>query len=295
MKIYCKTEGNERGRLWQRFIMDEVPNDYIEWVNSPGEADFVFVHAQGELFYHCDWVANPNYVAWLPFDNPFPDYIAKRVGDDWAAKLSIAAFQRKVGPNAIGINSFPWVDSFLQFKQYGKYRKFRCFDLMCVHYATYSNPKVVAHRDLATQAAMNLPATIHRLVGASKDREGRMSKTSFVDLTSRSKVAICADGFGPISCRDFEAVALGCVLIKPETIHNSHDRRCYTWPDPVDIGQVVFCKSDYSDLSEKVDEALALFDKTEAERAAASETLVKLESIEFFQRLHSCLKGFSTL
>jgi hypothetical protein len=58
------------------------------------------------------------------------------------------------------------------------------------------------------------------------------------------------------------------------------------------MGQVVFCKSDFSDLSEKVDEALALFATTEDDRREKSEAFFNLKSTEFFERLHAALKGF---
>jgi hypothetical protein len=140
------------------------------------------------------------------------------------------------------------------------------------------------------QQVEQLPGNIHRIIGTSGKTRGRMKRQPFMDFASRSKVMVCADGWGPVSHRDFESVFLGCVLIKPKTIHNESDFRCYTWPDPVDFGQVVFCSPDFSDLPAKVDEALALFEDTVDEREDAANRFRSLKLDEFFLRLRNALE-----
>jgi len=74
------------------------------------------------------------------------------------------------------------------------------------------------------------------------------------NVISRSKVAVCPWGICEISWRDYEAVLGGCIIVKPK--QPFIDVTCSPWTDQ----NVVYCETDYSDLGDRVSEAIQLYE-----------------------------------
>lgn len=80
------------------------------------------------------------------------------------------------------------------------------------------------------------------------EKSGKLNRDEYYKTLMNSKICISPYGYGEIAIRDIEAWSAGCIIIKPtmsfvDTMPNMyHDGNTY-----------IVCKSDYSDLEEKVD------------------------------------------
>jgi hypothetical protein len=188
MKIYCEKNGFQHGCLWHPNILHQSPNDFIQWVKSPSEADFVLIHAQSKIFNYCDWDKHPNFIAWLPFDHPLPSHI-ERHWDNTKSNISLATTQQTVAPNRIGLHYLPWHSSFPEWQKLASYQSVRDLDVMCIHHATYSWPDVQQHREQATQAAMSLSPNLRSFVSSSKTPSERVQSQPLSKVCLNQKSA----------------------------------------------------------------------------------------------------------
>jgi hypothetical protein len=100
---------------------------------------------------------------------------------------------------------------------------------------------------MRTQAA----EAVARLAGLKIVSQGRVSKRQFMNELHQSKLAFSPFGYGEICWRDFEAIAAGAVLIKPDM---SHVLAC---PDIYRAGETyISIRWDFADLEEKIEDAI---------------------------------------
>jgi hypothetical protein len=114
-----------------------------------------------------------------------------------------------------------------------------------VHFAgtvAYQGTEVEAHRRLAIKAAADW-------CGPSVASAGRgIPRAQYYDQILQSKAVLCPWGWGEATYRDYEAMALGAVVIKPDTSHVE------SWPDIYDDMSELYvpCKPDFSDVHDIV-------------------------------------------
>jgi Glycosyl transferases group 1 len=110
------------------------------------------------------------------------------------------------------------------------------------------------HRRHAIRALA--PLTSSRHVVMTREGEPPVPRAQFYSELSRAKVCVSPFGWGEICYRDFEAMVLGCLLVKPSCDH------LQTRPDLFIDGETyVACRWDLGDLAEKVDAALSDHDR----------------------------------
>lgn len=98
--------------------------------------------------------------------------------------------------------------------------------------------------------------------------EGRISKIKYWEYLKRSKIVISPWGFAEWCWRDYEAVLAGAVVIKPNSDFVLADPDLYR-----DGHCYVACKSDFSDLEEKVRLVLSNYEKFTGMRLRALKLL----------------------
>jgi len=94
--------------------------------------------------------------------------------------------------------------------------------------------------------------------------------SEYVDILSRSKVAISPFGMGEICFRDFEIVHYGTVMIKPDMSRIITEPNLY-----VPYETYIPCKPDWSDLLDVVEEVLTNWDKYEPIAKKAQQRLLE--------------------
>jgi hypothetical protein len=99
------------------------------------------------------------------------------------------------------------------------------------------------------QEAKDALAGFHDLVVAS---EGRIPQSEFMNELRRSKLCFSPFGYGEICWRDFEAIACGAVLVKPDMSHVRAQPDIYR---PFET--YIPVRWDLADLNDRVREALA--------------------------------------
>lgn len=116
-----------------------------------------------------------------------------------------------------------------------------------VHFAgttTYSGSEIEAHRLAAYRAARDWEQA-HK--GRAVAVSGRsLRKGEYTRTMVRSKCVLSPWGWGEAAFRDYEALFLGAVLIKPRAEH------VLTWPPIEPVFQYLPCKPDFSDVPEIV-------------------------------------------
>jgi hypothetical protein len=122
-----------------------------------------------------------------------------------------------------------------------------------VHFAgtvSYENSEVDTHRHLALQAARDWPGT--SVASGARRIKGAEYRAGIL----LSKCVLCPWGWGEPTYRDYEAIALGAVMIKPETAHVE------CWPDVYQAGKTyVPCRPDFQDAHEKIAHVVAHWDE----------------------------------
>lgn len=113
-----------------------------------------------------------------------------------------------------------------------------------VHFAgtvDYENTEVHVHRSLAFDAAERWSGESIATAGRGTQRE-----QYYADILN-SKAVLCPWGWGEGSYRDYEAMALGAVVIKPDTSHVE------SWPDIYQAGKTyVPCCPDFAGVHAKI-------------------------------------------
>lgn len=111
----------------------------------------------------------------------------------------------------------------------------------------YAESEVETHRRLAIDVARQWSED-H--IGGATLGIGRVLKEGDYHLSLlRSKTALSPFGWGEACCRDYQAMALGSVVIKPDMSHVE------CWPDIFQAGETYLpCKPDWSDAHEIIRE-----------------------------------------
>jgi DNA-binding NarL/FixJ family response regulator len=76
-----------------------------------------------------------------------------------------------------------------------------------------------AHREHALGQLGHLPSNVRRVAGAFEDGHRPLRKAAYLRELRRSRICVSPFGYGEICYRDFEAVASGCLLVKPDMSH----------------------------------------------------------------------------
>jgi hypothetical protein len=135
-----------------------------------------------------------------------------------------------------------------------------------IHFAgtvDYENTEVDAHRRLALKAVQTWPGTSFAHAGRGVPRP------VYYEGIRNSKTVLCPWGWGEATYREYEAMALGAVVIKPDTSH------IVAWPDIYQAGKTyVPCKPDFSDAHEKMGHVVANWDDYRPMRELARRLVV---------------------
>jgi hypothetical protein len=131
--------------------------------------------------------------------------------------------------------------------------RWRPIDIMCLMSADHYNlwtPRW--HRAKAFEALAALPRDVVVLYGGTCANASRAHQTRFgaqpnrhihYRLMRQSKIALSPFGYSELSKRDYEAIAAGCVLLKPYCDY------LLVWPPQQSVG----CALDFSDLTQVVE------------------------------------------
>ena len=126
------------------------------------------------------------------------------------------------------------------------------------------------HRAAAVAAAASLEgriSVVHR--GVLADQSNAMPPRAYGRTLRASRLCLSPLGYGELCYRDFEAVAAGCVLVKPDVGGLRTD------PDVFEAGVTYLpCRWDFADLAEVVADALADPARSAAIAAAARRRLL---------------------
>lgn len=137
-----------------------------------------------------------------------------------------------------------------------------------VHFAgstgdVYQASEVAVHRNLALYAARRWRGP--HVAVSGRPWPMREYHRSIID----SKCVLCPWGWGESTHRDYEAMLLGAVMIKPDTDHVE------TWPDIYRAGETyVACEPDFSDVHEKIDHIVKHFDDYRPMREQARQLIL---------------------
>lgn len=109
-----------------------------------------------------------------------------------------------------------------------------------------------AHRMRCLEALMPLEGRYHVVAGApGVNGFANVSRRRFYAEMHAARICVSPFGYGELCYRDFEAMACGCLLVKPDVSH------VLTRPDLLVPGETyVPVRWDYSDLAEVVDRCL---------------------------------------
>ena len=118
----------------------------------------------------------------------------------------------------------------------------RLTDVQFVGSVGYEGSEVGTHRQAALKAATSW-------AGPSVAEAGRpWPAHRYYHSIVTSKCVLCPWGWGESSHRDYEAMLLGAVMVKPNTDYVE------TWPNIYQAGKTyVICEPDFSDAHEKID------------------------------------------
>jgi hypothetical protein len=123
-----------------------------------------------------------------------------------------------------------------------------------VHFAgsasnIYQGTEVEAHRLLALSVADTWP-------GQHVAKDGRpWPLRRYHHSILNSKCVLCPWGWGESTHRDYEAMLLGAVMVKPNTDHVE------SWPDIYRAGKTyIACEPDFSDAHDRIDHIVKHFD-----------------------------------
>jgi len=118
----------------------------------------------------------------------------------------------------------------------------RPLDVSLHCHMTYDGSEIEAHRKVAIEAVKTW-APMRAAWGAGRT----LPHDEYLLSLLRSKVALCPWGWGESTHRDYQAMLLGAVVVKPDTSHVE------CWPDIYQAGKTyVPCKPDWSDAHDKV-------------------------------------------
>lgn len=110
----------------------------------------------------------------------------------------------------------------------------RPYDLCFMGTVGYQGTEVESHRMAALEATL-------RWSGRSFGRTGRgIPRANYHEIIRQSKAVLCPWGWGEATYRDYEAMALGAVMVKPASDYVE------SWPDIYASGTYIPCDVDFS-------------------------------------------------
>jgi hypothetical protein len=116
----------------------------------------------------------------------------------------------------------------------------RPIDVFFAGTVDYEGTEVDTHRRLALQAAETWP-------GKSVASAGRgIPRKRYYDLMRQSKVVLCPWGWGEATYREYEAMALGAVVLKPDSSHVE------SWPELYTPYYCGPCSAGFSDAHDAI-------------------------------------------
>lgn len=135
-----------------------------------------------------------------------------------------------------------------------------------VHFAgtvSYERSEVEAHRCMAFNA-------IQSWSGPSLVSAGRsIQRPEYYSQMRDAKAVLCPWGWGEATYRDYEAWALGAVVIKPDTSYVE------AWPDVYRAGETyVVCEPDFTDAHDKIANVVEKWDDYRPMRERARQLVV---------------------
>lgn len=124
------------------------------------------------------------------------------------------------------------------------FRAYRPIDVFFAGTVDYEGTEVDTHRRLTMQVAETWPGKVRASAGR------RIRREQYYAQMQKSKIALCPWGWGEATYREYEAMAMGAVVLKPDSSHVE------SWPDVYrtsDVPLYVPCKPDWSDAHEKIE------------------------------------------
>ena len=107
----------------------------------------------------------------------------------------------------------------------------------------YSSRGVAYHRELAAQKLQKYL------------KHDKLSRELYFNEMSNSKIVVSPFGWGEVNYKDYEAILCGSLLLKPDMSHLK------TYPNYFDYDKVLFYQWDYSDIDEKINDAIMNYEK----------------------------------
>jgi hypothetical protein len=115
------------------------------------------------------------------------------------------------------------------------------------------------YRKMAVEKILELDSEYHLAVSGEKQGQKVISSRQYFKEIKRSRIAVSPFGWGEVTWRDYEAIAYGCLLVKPRIDHVA------TNPDVFVAGEsYVPVAWDYSDAAEKCRYYLENWDEARA-------------------------------
>lgn len=130
---------------------------------------------------------------------------------------------------------------------------------------------------LITKHRHDCISAIHKLKGVDVFTAFNrvMTKEIYLEQTYNTKIIISPWGWGESCYRDYEALTLGCTVIKPR----SYD--IVSHPNIYSDNMLYWCKPDWSDLPEVVDKVLSEYDSREGIRNSIKDYLLHAQTKEY--------------
>ncbi|MDJ0992474.1 MAG: glycosyltransferase [Dinoroseobacter sp.] len=215
-----------------RFLCVADSVDYIIKYQSLRTPDLYEKEYLGGTFVtdHLARYHNYNIESW-DVGSTVPEGFSNRIISGWFI-TTIPRFKRALNPNL--------------FERLTKPK--RSIDIFCrVSYGSKDlNEWYGQHRKEAVDELCKLESEFRLAVSGEHAETKTISSRQYFREIKRAKIAFSPFGWGEVSWRDYEAVAYGCLLIKPSIDH------IQTYPDIFDPGKTyVPVKWDLSDLNEK--------------------------------------------
>lgn len=137
--------------------------------------------------------------------------------------------------------------------------KDRLIDVLFIGQITYGYKPVTEHRQIMWDKLGSLKK--HIVTRCQTDcrsiERPRIQNNQFFEFLRNSKIAICPFGFAAWSPRDLESLLAGTIVVKPKC--DEH----LIIPDIYNDQHMIWCKKDYSDLEEIVNNILSNLDSYE--------------------------------
>ena len=207
-----------------------------EWYNSP------HIHEVSSETY----TATIHYKQFWDLNNSYFEGITK----EYEPKLSSSSLSKIV--STVSYPCYPWIrDLFTKTIEWKEVRENYLGFVGCL---TYPTKEIEIHRKLALEA-------LRRYHSKHKDKKvyygiPRLQGSDYYSLLEKTQISLSPWGWGERCYRDAESLALGCVLIKPQTDYIE------TWPDIYLNGETyVSCKADFTDLDSIVESVIINHEK----------------------------------